>query len=345
MKKLRNAVVPILSLAVIFGLGEASFFILSEINESILRRALDYMIYNFFAMLFLVLTLSLVWFVATKLLKVITGKKLIGPENELPFLWFEVVLTLLAIHLFFATSSGSMRGLGMSNAVVILVFWAVISTISLFVLKRPAVAKAFRLSMVILTTGALLLSLSIVVYNGIANRAEGPKDIAEGRPNFLLITIDTLRADALSCYGHPEPSTPNIDRLARGGVLFKKAFSPSSWTYPAMASLLTSLPPPAHTINGSSLSIRESYTTIAEVFKANGYYTGSIIGHPVLNSKNGYNQGVIYFDVIDNNIPSKLIVVKRTNLFLLRALNSRPSILERSLIPVLSFECAKSPSS
>ncbi|HEX9868707.1 MAG TPA: sulfatase-like hydrolase/transferase, partial [Candidatus Tectomicrobia bacterium] len=60
------------------------------------------------------------------------------------------------------------------------------------------------------------------------------------RPNVLLISIDTLRADRLGCYGHPGGLTPNLDRIAEGGVRFSQAITGGSWTQAAFPVLLTS---------------------------------------------------------------------------------------------------------
>ncbi|MHC4158431.1 MAG: sulfatase-like hydrolase/transferase [Planctomycetota bacterium] len=65
-----------------------------------------------------------------------------------------------------------------------------------------------------------------------------PKDIR----NVILISIDTCRADYLSCYGYPHETTPNIDAIAREGVFFKKVVAPVPLTFPSHCSMLTGLP-------------------------------------------------------------------------------------------------------
>jgi arylsulfatase A-like enzyme len=104
-----------------------------------------------------------------------------------------------------------------------------------------------------------------------------------------------------------------------------------------MASLITSVPPPTHAVDVAALSIRESFTTLAEVLQANGYYTGAIIAHPVLSSGNGYAQGYHYFDVIDNDLPGNFLAPKMTQFALVLGFRWRPSIPERSVIPAISF--------
>ncbi len=76
---------------------------------------------------------------------------------------------------------------------------------------------------------------------------------AEPPANLLLISIDTLRADHLSCYGYARETSPNLDRLAAGGVRFESCFSPTSWTLPAHLSLLTGLAISVHGIDDERL--------------------------------------------------------------------------------------------
>jgi len=64
--------------------------------------------------------------------------------------------------------------------------------------------------------------------------------------SIVLITIDTLRADHLSCYGYERETSPHIDSIAKQGILFKNVIAPSSWTAPSMVSLFTSTYPINH---------------------------------------------------------------------------------------------------
>ena len=69
---------------------------------------------------------------------------------------------------------------------------------------------------------------------------------APSRPNVILISIDTLRADRLGCYGYERATSPRIDDFAAGGSLFESAFSPTAWTLPGHASLFSGLTPRRH---------------------------------------------------------------------------------------------------
>ena len=120
-------------------------------------------------------------------------------------------------------------------------------------------------------------------------------------PNVLLITIDTLRADHLGCYGYKEIKTPNIDSLAADSIRFEKAFTPVPITLPAHTALLTGTYPMyngLHDFSGNKLNPKQP--TLATILKHNGYTTGAVVGSAVLDSRFGLNQGFdFYYDHFD----------------------------------------------
>ena len=95
-------------------------------------------------------------------------------------------------------------------------------------------------------------SLCLALVACTADPPPGPPTPAAGaapasaRPNVVLITIDTLRADHLGAYGHDRPTSPWMDALAAQGAVFEDCTSTSSWTPPAMASLMTAVYPHQH---------------------------------------------------------------------------------------------------
>ncbi len=118
------------------------------------------------------------------------------------------------------------------------------------------------------------------------------------KPNILLITLDTVRADRLGCYGYAKSETPAIDALAEGGVLFEQAFSSAPITLPSHTSIMTGLHPPEHGVReNDDLTLSQDATTLAEVFERDGYRTGAFLGAFVLDSVFGLNQG---FDIYDD---------------------------------------------
>ncbi|NOR14513.1 MAG: sulfatase-like hydrolase/transferase [Candidatus Aminicenantes bacterium] len=117
------------------------------------------------------------------------------------------------------------------------------------------------------------------------------------KPNVILITLDTLRADHLACYGYSDVRTPHLDSLARQGVLFEQAATNSPLTLPAHCSILTGMYPTYHgvRINGNT-ALNEEQMTIAEVLSAQGYQCGAFIGAFVLDGRWGLKQGFQHYD-------------------------------------------------
>jgi arylsulfatase A-like enzyme len=123
-----------------------------------------------------------------------------------------------------------------------------------------------------------------------------------GPTPFVLISIDTLRADRLNCYGYERRMvSPNIDALARDGILFENHISAAPWTIPAHISLLTSLWPSNHGVTASLREIKasegeypvlaESRTTLAEILVARSYATAAFTAGDTLDPAFGYGQG------------------------------------------------------
>lgn len=113
------------------------------------------------------------------------------------------------------------------------------------------------------------------------------------RKNVLLITIDSLRADHVSCLGYHRETTPNIDQLAQTGFLFTQAIANGSSTPTSFLSLLTSSYPSMYRYTPH---ISEARTTIAEVLRANGYRTAAFHSNPYLSRYYGYDRGFDTFE-------------------------------------------------
>jgi arylsulfatase len=106
----------------------------------------------------------------------------------------------------------------------------------------------------------------------------------------ILLTVDTLRTDALSCYGGSTP-TPNIDAIARDSVLFERAISPAPWTLPAVASIMTGVYPAVHGATQYWSRVPLELETLAERMKSAGYYTGAIGDNAFLTFDTNMSQG------------------------------------------------------
>ncbi len=119
----------------------------------------------------------------------------------------------------------------------------------------------------------------------------------EKPPSIVLISVDTLRADHLSCYGYRRIATPHLDALARGGTLFSAVSSQVPLTFPSHASLFTSTYPFFNGIEDNGETLRPNALTLATVLKAHGYHTGAVVGGFVLDRRFGLDQG---FDAYDS---------------------------------------------
>jgi len=141
----------------------------------------------------------------------------------------------------------------------------------------------------------LVVSLLVLVLP--ASAAANPS------PNLVVITIDTLRADHLGCYGDQQIRTPNIDSLAADSVRFERAYTPVPVTLPAHTVLFTGTYPLLSGIHDFSANkLSPAQPTLASVLKEQGYTTGAVIGSAVLDSRFGLNRGFdFYYDHFDFN--------------------------------------------
>jgi choline-sulfatase len=120
----------------------------------------------------------------------------------------------------------------------------------------------------------------------------------ETRPNVVLVTIDTLRADYLGCYGNTRIQTPGLDTLAAAGTIFERAYCQVPMTPPSHASILTGTYPPTHGVRDfTSSGLRPGFPTLASILKKAGYNTAAFVSAYVLDSVWGFNQGFdFYYD-------------------------------------------------
>jgi arylsulfatase A-like enzyme/Tfp pilus assembly protein PilF len=120
-------------------------------------------------------------------------------------------------------------------------------------------------------------------------------------PNVVLMTIDTLRADHLGCYGYKQIKTPNIDGLAADSSRFERAYTVVPVTLPSHTAMLTGTYPMLsgmHDFSANKLSPQQ--VTMAIVLKQAGYATGAVVASAVLDSRFGLNQGFdFYYDHFD----------------------------------------------
>ncbi|MCY3001496.1 MAG: sulfatase [Planctomycetota bacterium] len=133
----------------------------------------------------------------------------------------------------------------------------------------------------------LFAALLVVGSFGCSKEPEPPQHV-------LLIVVDTLRADHLSCMGYPRPTSPHIDALAAEGVLFERAISQASYTSPSMVSLMT-----GRYIAKERLDIPADLPTLAESFAKAGWATAGFSSNPLVSVENGFGRGFAPFQKIE----------------------------------------------
>lgn len=132
------------------------------------------------------------------------------------------------------------------------------------------------------------------------------------RPNVLFVSVDTLRADHVSCYGYPRATTPHVDALAAQGVLFEQAIAQAPWTLPSYGSVFTGLLPGRHAAglvrerqmkygtddpcdlkgpNGQSSPLRAGVPTLAQLLGEAGWRTIEFSNNSFLNPAYGLDRG------------------------------------------------------
>ncbi len=115
------------------------------------------------------------------------------------------------------------------------------------------------------------------------------------RPDVLLLSIDTLRADPLGTYGYKEATgrdtSPFLDRLAAEGTVFEQAWSPTSWTLPSHTSMLSGMLPDHHGVIDDHLKIPADLPLVQETFKKAGYGTIGAVATLFVSSRFGFDRG------------------------------------------------------
>jgi arylsulfatase A-like enzyme len=114
--------------------------------------------------------------------------------------------------------------------------------------------------------------------------------------NVILISLDTLRADHLGCYGYSHPTSPALDKLTKDAVLFANTYAQSSWTLPSHMSILFSLNSASHQVYFNDQKVDESLPSLATFFKDQGYITFGFTGGGYVSSIYGFAKGFDWYD-------------------------------------------------
>ncbi len=217
---------------------------------------------------------------------------------------------------FFGSVGNVLGHLAMLGTAVVLfvVAWRIVkAVVGLSAARRRSVCRR-----VLWITLVAVLALSIAAWGvffgarGSGLRAPTRESLPDGAWNVLLITIDTLRADRLGCYGYPlergpladgRGTSPVIDALALEGARFDAAIVPMVTTDPSHASILTSRYPAEHGVVRNAVQLASGATTMAEVFHDSGYRTGAAVSVRHLDGyMSGLSQGFAdYYDRGDHD--------------------------------------------
>lgn len=151
------------------------------------------------------------------------------------------------------------------------------------------------------------------------------KEMAGQSPNIVLIVLDTVRSDHLSCYGYEAAVTPVMDRIAAEGILFENCVSTSIWTLPSHASIFTGLYPRCHKVSFDNFHLAKEFFTVAEILKSREYQTAGFVANPIISFGNNFTQGFDYYKAYGNN------KITRTEFYLLGNILWRKSGLSKLL--------------
>jgi arylsulfatase A-like enzyme len=218
------------------------------------------------------------------------------------------------INIYFLRNLFSVSSI-ISNIIIIIVFvisfLAISKKVSTHYTNVADMLKKMLIIVIILAIASMSIS-TIMAFKKKSrlNLPESNSSSNEAEPNIILIVIDTLRADFLSCYGYPKKTSPYIDTMSTKGILFEKAYASSPWTLTSVASILTSLYPFAHHVDDFESVLDDSFETLPEVLKKCGYSTYAFIANPIIEEQQGFAQGFDYYDNYGYEIEKNMVINK-----------------------------------
>ena len=196
------------------------------------------------------------------------------------------VLWAQAVHLLTLTNRGAIRLWAALSVVLIATIVAVCVTARRRVLTHRLTqtisGSATRRLLLLAGIGGLLTGLSSEVFPRPSSPRPRRTAAARGRPNLLLVTLDALCAEDMSCYGYHLPTTPNIDALARSSSVFSNCYAASTFTTPSIVTMLTGrYPSSTHVYHyGGGLRDHDVELTLPRVLREAGYTTAASVANP-----------------------------------------------------------------
>lgn len=158
-----------------------------------------------------------------------------------------------------------------------------------------ATSRGFAASLLVIAiaSGAAVgKTMPIAAEVGAPPPAASPTGPERSRPNVVLISLDSLRADHVGSYGYDRATTPALDRLAAEGVRFSEAISTSSWTLPTHLTMFTSRYQISHGVVHDRIALSPAVPILGEIMKANGFVTAGFVSAPYVAPHYGYARGM-----------------------------------------------------
>jgi len=140
-------------------------------------------------------------------------------------------------------------------------------------------------------SGLILVAVFFSAYAGMRLFSIMTSTDKSLKPNLVLITVDTLRADHLSVYGYFRDTTPHLSEMAKDGFVFEQAYTPTTNTAPSHATIMTGLYPFQHGLIDNGLKLPDKITTLAELLKQDDYSTAAYVGYWVFEKESNMQQG------------------------------------------------------
>ena len=148
----------------------------------------------------------------------------------------------------------------------------------------------------------LMLPRLVATLLVLAIAAIGSAGCQDAQPrNLLLISLDTLRADHLGCYGYERPTSPFLDGLAAEGIVFERAYAAAPWTLPSHASLFTGLYPSQHGVKNEGFSVPKEILTLPQALGERGFATAAVVSAHFLAPRYGLDRGFERYVVVPTN--------------------------------------------
>jgi hypothetical protein len=157
-----------------------------------------------------------------------------------------------------------------------------------------------------LRKGAIVAMVLFLVSGGASLALDRIGSSGDDRPNVILISLDTVRADHLGCYGYDAPTSPELDRFAERALIFDHAFTPEPWTLTAHLTMLTGLTPSVHAVNHERSLSREA-RTLAELLAEEGLATLAVVDRVEwFDPRFGMTRGFDYYQQMPDRAEMKV---------------------------------------